>query len=47
MDGEFNGGHVAISDPVEAIEIVQEAPLHLLNCSRVVQLFLDHLEPSE
>jgi hypothetical protein len=46
VNGQLNGSHVAIRDPVEAIQVVQQAPFYLLNRSGVVEFLLDHLEPS-
>ena len=44
VDGHFDGSHVALGHPVEAVDIIEKASFYLFDCGCVEKLFLDHLE---
>lgn len=43
VNGELNGGHIPLRDPIEAIQILQQSLLDLFDGSGMVQFFLNHL----
>ena len=47
VDGEFDGGHIALRDPIEAVQVLQQSLLDLFDGSGMVQFFLNHLVSAE
>jgi hypothetical protein len=44
MDGHFDGRHVALGDPVEAVDVVEQTSFDLLDGCAVQQFLFDHVE---
>lgn len=47
MDGKLDGGHVALRDPIKAVQVLQQCLLDLLDSSSMMQFLLDHLVSAE